>query len=70
MKCVPVDHGIPAVLNRDVPWLHRHSENGALVSNKIIRCEVAVRSQALWDQGLKQIILILNLFSTNDICFG
>ena len=23
-------HGIPAVLHRDVPWLHRHSENGAL----------------------------------------
>ena len=30
MKCVPVHHGIPAVLHRDVPWLHRHSENGAL----------------------------------------
>ena len=30
MKCVPVHHGIPAVLNRDEPWLHRHSENGAL----------------------------------------
>ena len=27
-KCVPVHHGIPAVLHRDVPWLHRHSENG------------------------------------------
>ena len=23
-------HGIPAVLHRDEPWLHRHSENGAL----------------------------------------
>ena len=22
-------HGIPAVLHRDEPWLHRHSENGA-----------------------------------------
>ena len=31
MKCVPVHHGIPAVLHRDEPWLHRHSENGALV---------------------------------------
>ena len=30
MKCVPVHHGIPAVLLRDEPWLHRHSENGAL----------------------------------------
>ena len=30
MKCVPVHHGIPAVLHRDEPWLHRHSENGAL----------------------------------------
>ena len=30
MKCVPVYHGIPAVLIRDEPWLHRHSENGAL----------------------------------------
>ena len=29
MKYVPVYHGIPAVLHRDVPWLHRHSENGA-----------------------------------------
>ena len=28
MKCVPVYHGIPAVLHRDEPWLHRHSENG------------------------------------------
>ena len=32
MKCVPVHHGIPAVLRRDEPWLHRHSENGALRS--------------------------------------
>ena len=31
MKCVPVHHGIPAVLHRDVLWLHLHSENGALV---------------------------------------
>ena len=31
MKCVPVHHGIPAVLHLDEPWLHRHSENGALV---------------------------------------
>ena len=23
-------HGIPAVLHLDEPWLHRHSENGAL----------------------------------------
>ena len=23
-------HGIPAVLHRDVLWLHLHSENGAL----------------------------------------
>ena len=30
MKCVPVHHGIPAVLHRYEPWLHRHSENGAL----------------------------------------
>ena len=30
MKCVPVHYGIPAVLHRDEPWLHRHSENGAL----------------------------------------
>ena len=30
MKCVPVHHGIPAVLHRDEPWHHRHSENGAL----------------------------------------
>ena len=30
MKCVPVHHGIPAVLHGDEPWLHRHSENGAL----------------------------------------
>ena len=29
MKCVPVHHGIPALLHRDEPWLHRHSENGA-----------------------------------------
>ena len=28
MKCVPVHHGIPAVLHRDEPWLHRQSENG------------------------------------------
>ena len=26
MKYVPVYHGIPAVLHRDEPWLHRHSE--------------------------------------------
>ena len=32
MKCVPVHHGIPAVLHRDEPWLHRHSENGALTA--------------------------------------
>ena len=32
MKCVPVHHGIPAVLHRDEPWLHRHSENGALAN--------------------------------------
>ena len=25
-----VHHGTPAVLHRDEPWLHRHSENGAL----------------------------------------
>ena len=31
MICVPVHHGIPAVLHRDVLWLHLHSENGALV---------------------------------------
>ena len=31
MKCVPVHHGILAVLSRDEPWLHRYSENGALV---------------------------------------
>ena len=30
MKCVPVHHGIQAALHRDVPWLHGHSENGAL----------------------------------------
>ena len=30
MKCVPVHHGIPAVLHRDEPWLHRHIKNGAL----------------------------------------
>ena len=30
MKCAPVHHGVPAVLHRDEPWLHRHSENGAL----------------------------------------
>ena len=35
MKCVPVHHGIPAVLHRDEPWLHRHSENGALSGNSI-----------------------------------
>ena len=34
MKCVPVHHGIPAVLHRDEPWLHRHSENGALSSDQ------------------------------------
>ena len=34
MKCVPVHHGIPAVLHRDEPWLHRHSENGALYGKK------------------------------------
>ena len=28
-------HGIPAVLHRDVPWQHRHSENGALQINAI-----------------------------------
>ena len=28
---VPVHHGIPAVLHRDVLWLHLHSENRALV---------------------------------------
>ena len=33
MKCVPVHHGVPAVLHRDEPWLHRHSENGALHAN-------------------------------------
>ena len=31
MKCVLVHHGIPAVLHPDVPWLHRHSENGAYI---------------------------------------
>ena len=36
MKCVPVHHGIPAVLHRDEPWLHRHSENGALLCNNFI----------------------------------
>ena len=35
MKCVPVHHGIPAVLHRDEPWLHRHSENGALTKPPI-----------------------------------
>ena len=30
MKCVPVHHGIQAVLYRDVLWLQLHSENGAL----------------------------------------
>ena len=30
MKCVPVHHGIPAVLHLDEPWLHRHGENGTL----------------------------------------
>ena len=36
MKSVPVHHGIPAVLHQYVPWLHRHSKNGALsfVSHK------------------------------------
>ena len=29
----PVHHGIPAVLHRDEPWLHQHSENGALESH-------------------------------------
>ena len=38
MKCVPVHHGIPAVLHRDEPWLHRHSENGAL------SCHLSLRS--------------------------
>ena len=36
MKCVPVHHGIPAVLHRDEPWLHRHSENGALVFGTLV----------------------------------
>ena len=31
MNCVPVHPGILAVLHRDVPWLHRHSENGAVL---------------------------------------
>ena len=42
MKCVPVHHGIPAVLHRDEPWLHRHSENGALLETPN-----AVRSRAV-----------------------
>ena len=37
MKCVPVHHGIPAVLHRDEPWLHRHSENGAYRYNFLPR---------------------------------
>ena len=45
MKCVPVHHGIPAVLHRDEPWLHRHSENGAL--SKII---------TVWGFNLKVIV--------------
>ena len=38
MKCVPVHHGIPAVLHRDEPWLHRHSENGALSLLYLLLC--------------------------------
>ena len=37
MKCVPVHHGIPAVLHWDEPWLHRHSENGALTE---VQCDI------------------------------
>ena len=29
-------HGIPAVLHRDEPWLHRHNENGALGGSQAI----------------------------------
>ena len=46
MKCVPVHHGIPAVLHRDEPWLHRHSENGALAN--VIHCCVFLTGRSLW----------------------
>ena len=43
MKCVPVHHGIPAFLHRDEPWLHRHSENGALTKkNALLSFSVSV----------------------------
>ena len=31
-------HSIPAVLHRDEPWLHRHSENGALANGDCVVC--------------------------------
>ena len=45
MKCVPVHHGIPAVLHRDEPWLHRHSENGAL---KVSKEMIILRGDGNW----------------------
>ena len=48
MKCVPVHHGIPAVLHRDEPWLHRHSENGALSGHlKINKTKVLMENGSL-----------------------
>ena len=46
MKCVPVHHGIPAVLHRDEPWLHRHSENGALVIYELFNYTFKVGKKA------------------------
>ena len=43
MKCVPVHHGIPAVLHRYEPWLHRHSENGALQTDRMVVCSMFYR---------------------------
>ena len=49
MKCVPVHHGIPAVLHRDEPWLHRHSENGALTRthNACLTCILSILYEGL-----------------------
>ena len=49
-------HGIPAVLRRDEPWLHRHSENGALISKLVTEIflfeSVNGRTYAQTDGGL------------------
>ena len=41
MKSVLMHHGILAVLHRDVPWLHRHSEYRLNLRQRL-KCELIV----------------------------